>query len=139
MGSKSAWGVDNRGVHCVSEVLVKLDGSCEVHGKLADGAAIAYKLGGHDGDQFVGRQLRKDKSWIKAKLAGKPEYVACLGEGFTLTPSRKTEEELKALAATDFVQPELVMLSEAAAAWEAVPFTLTLDGDLSSIGLSLYH
>jgi len=36
MGSKSAWGADNRGVHCVSEVLVKLDGSCEVHGQLAD-------------------------------------------------------------------------------------------------------
>ena len=36
MGSKSAWGEDNRGVHCVSEVLVSWDGSCEVHGKLAD-------------------------------------------------------------------------------------------------------
>jgi hypothetical protein len=36
MGSKSAWGVDNRGVNCITEVLVDLDGICEVHGKLAD-------------------------------------------------------------------------------------------------------
>jgi hypothetical protein len=59
-------------------------------GKLADGTAIAYKLGGNDGDKFVGRQLSKDKCWIKAKLAGKPEYLACVGEGFKLTPSRCT-------------------------------------------------
>jgi hypothetical protein len=108
MGSKSSWGVDNRGVNCVNEVIVNLDGGCEVHGKLADGTAIAYNLGGKDGDKFVGRQLSKDKSWIKAKIVGKPEYLACLGEGFKLTPSRVTEEALKALTATDFVQPEVV-------------------------------
>jgi hypothetical protein len=112
MGSKSAWGVDNRGVNCITEVLVDLDGSCEVHGKLADGTAIAYNLGGKDGDKFVGRQLSKDKSWIKAKIVGKPEYLACLGEGFKLTPSRVTEKELQALKATDFVQPEIVTPEE---------------------------
>jgi hypothetical protein len=46
MGSKSAWGADNRGVHCVSEVLVKLDGSCEVHGKLADERERERERGG---------------------------------------------------------------------------------------------
>ena len=54
------------------------------------------------------RQFSKAKSWIKAKIVGKPEYLACLGEGFKLTPSRLTEEALKALTATDFVQPEVV-------------------------------
>jgi hypothetical protein len=112
MGSKSSWGVDNRGVHCVSEVIVNEDGSCEVHGKLADGTKIAYNLGGKDGDEFVGLQLSKDKSWIKAKIADKPEYLACLGEGFKLTPSRVTEKELQALKATDFVQPEIVTPEE---------------------------
>ena len=112
MGSKSSWGVDNRGVNCVNEVIVNLDGSCEVHGKLADGTAIAYNLGGKDGDKFVGRQLRKEKSWIKAKIVCKPEYLACLGEGFKLTPSRVTEEALKALTATDVVQPEVVTGSD---------------------------
>jgi hypothetical protein len=113
MGSKSSWGVDNRGVHCVSEVIVNLDGSCKVHGKLADGTKIAYNLGGKDGDKFVGLQLSKDKSWIKAKIADKPEYLACLGEGFKLTPSRVTEKELQALNdTTDFVQPEIVTPEE---------------------------
>ena len=81
-------------------------------GKLADGTEIGYKVGGPDGDKFVGRQLSKDKSWIKAKIADTPEYLACLGEGFKLTPSRVTEEALKALTATDVVQPEVVTGSD---------------------------
>jgi hypothetical protein len=110
--SKSSWGVDNRGVHCVSEVIVNEDGSCEVHGKLVDGTKIAYNLDGKDGDEFVGRQLSKDKSWIKTKIDVKPEYLACLGEGFKLTPLRVTEEELKTLKSTDLVQPDLVTPEE---------------------------
>jgi hypothetical protein len=35
-----------------------------------------------------------------------------LGEGFKLTPSRVTEEELKALKPTDFVQPDIVTPEE---------------------------
>lgn len=37
MGHKSSWGVDNRGVHAVSEVILYRDGSSEVHGILAAG------------------------------------------------------------------------------------------------------
>ena len=107
-------------------------------GKLADGTEIGYKVGGPDGDKFVGRQLSKDKSWIKAKILGKPEYLACLGQGFTLTPSRMAEEALAGMSeATDFVQPEtfephkslLECVSEMAtsgAAWATVGATASV-------------
>jgi hypothetical protein len=102
MGAASDWGVDNRGTHCVSEVIVDLRGVCTVRGKLADGTVFGYTVGGKGSDEFVGHQL-EDKSWIKAKITGAPEYVACLGKGYALTPSRKTAAEL---AATRFVAPE---------------------------------
>lgn len=102
MGAESDWGVDNRGTQCVSEVIVDLRGVCTVRGRLADGTVFGYTVGGEGSDEFVGRQL-EDKSWIKAKVAGAPEYVACFGKGYALTPSRKTAAEL---AAARFVTPE---------------------------------
>jgi len=48
MGHKSAWGVDNRG-EAVSEVLLYADGGSEVHGVLADGSKVRYRLGGAGG------------------------------------------------------------------------------------------
>jgi hypothetical protein len=107
-------------------------------GKLADGTDIGYKLGGPDGDKFVGRQLSKDKSWIKAKILGNPEYLACLGQDFTLTPSRLTEEALAGMSeATDFVQPEtfepqkslldcVAEMAASGAAWATVGATVSV-------------
>ena len=93
MGHRSTWGVDNRGEHAVSEVLLYKDGTSKVHGVLKDGTKIAYELepGGRagarsgSGDNFVGRQL-SDGFWIKARTANPvPEYILCRGEGFDLT------------------------------------------------------
>jgi hypothetical protein len=108
MGHKSAWGVDNRG-EAVSEVLLYADGGSEVHGVLADGSKVRYRLGGAGGgDKFVGRQLR-DGYWVKAKTdSAEAEYVLCLGEGFKLTVSRRTEREMEALTEADFVEADPV-------------------------------
>ena len=75
---------------------------------LADGSNVGYRLGGvGGGDKFVGRQL-SDGYWVKAKTegAGGAEYVLCLGEGFKLTVSRRTEREMEALTEADFVEAE---------------------------------
>ena len=107
MGHKSGWGTDNRG-DAVSEVLLYADGGSEVHGVLADGSNVRYRLGGAvGGDKFVGRQL-SDGNWVKAKTEGAEgaEYVLCLGEGFKLTVSRRTEREMEALTEADFVEAE---------------------------------
>ena len=106
VGHKSGWGTDNRGV-AVSEVLLYADGGITVHGVLADGNKVRYQLGGVDGDKFVGRQL-SDGNWVKAKTEGAAgaEYVLCLGEGYKLTVSRRTEQEMEALTKVDFIEPE---------------------------------
>ena len=103
MGHKSAWGVDNRG-DAVCEVMLYADGGSEVHGVLADGSNVRYRLGGAGGgDKFVGRQLNSGY-WVKAKKEGAegPEYVLCLGEGFKLTILRKTGREMDMLTEADF-------------------------------------
>mmetsp|Transcript_30047 Transcript_30047/g.48440 ORF Transcript_30047/g.48440 Transcript_30047/m.48440 type:complete len:503 (-) Transcript_30047:159-1667(-) len=137
MGAKSWWGVDNRGGTCVSEVLLYPDGSSEVHGVLADSTKIAYKLGGGEGDKFVGRQL-SNGCWVKAKTQGpNAEYILCLGEGFKLTVSRATEAEMLALKLSDFMQkvdevhPQAVswvLILACAAAAAAIAYT-HLDGE----------
>ena len=106
MGHTSSWGVDNRG-EAVCEVLLHEDGTSEVHGVLADGSKIAYKLAADGtGDPFVGRQL-SDGSWIKGRTAGaEPEYIICRGEGYKLTVSRRKEWEMKGLVETHFVNGE---------------------------------
>ena len=55
-----------------------------MHGVLADGSNVRYRLGGAvGGDKFVGRQL-SDGNWVKAKTEGAEgaEYVLCLGGRF---------------------------------------------------------
>ena len=116
MGHKSSWGVDNRGEKAVSELLLRTDGSSEVHGILADGTGIFYRLppGGHvpfppmsagaAGDVFVGRQLANG-FWVQARTIGEnPEYVLCRGEGFKLTVERRKVSEMEALTEADFMQ-----------------------------------
>ena len=101
MGHKSDWGVDNRGVNAVSEVLLYADGTSEVHGFLADGSQIAYKLG-VGGDKFVGHQLRNGY-WVKAKILGpEPEYLLAKMEGFTVKTERKKFWEMEGLTAAHF-------------------------------------
>jgi hypothetical protein len=106
MGHMSAWGADDRGEKAVSEVLVYMDGSIEVHGVLADGSNIAYTLAADGrGDRFVGRQL-SNGYWVKARTVGdNNEYVLCIGEGFKMTVLRKKESEMEALSDADFMQP----------------------------------
>ena len=106
MGHRSGWGTDNRG-DAVSEVLLYADGGIKVHGVLADGNKVMYQLGGVGEDKFVGRQL-SDGYWVKAKTEGAAgaKYVLCLGEGFELTVSRRTEREMEALTKADFIVPE---------------------------------
>jgi len=101
MGHKSEWGADNRGVNAVSEVLLYADGVSEVHGFLADGSKIAYKLG-VGGDRFVGHQLR-DGYWIKAKIVGpEPEYLLAMMQGFTILTERKKLWEMEGLTEAHF-------------------------------------
>jgi hypothetical protein len=108
MNSESAHGYrDNRGQNCVNELIVHRDGTYEVHGVLADGQEIEYKVGGKDGDPFVGRQLKNDERWIKAKYKGKDEYLAVKGEGFTLTKFVMTGEELRSYNNEQFVEPDV--------------------------------
>jgi hypothetical protein len=99
--------VDNRGQNSVCEVIAYRDGTYFVHGTLADGKPIEYTLGGPDGDPYVGRQLTKDNSWIKAKIKDQEEYVTFLGQGFKCNVSTITTEELKKYSDTDFVQPDI--------------------------------
>ena len=118
MGHNSGWGTDNRG-DAVSEVLLYAGGGITVHGVLADGNKVRYQLGEEGGgDKFVGRQL-SDGNWVKAKTEGAAgaagaEYVLCLGEGFELTVSRRTEREMEALTKEDFIEPEQKSENEAA-------------------------
>jgi hypothetical protein len=101
MGHKSDWGVDNRGVNAVSEVLLYADGTSEVHGFLADGSRIAYKLG-VGGDKFVGHQLRNGY-WVKAKILGpEPEYLLAKMEGFSVKTERKKLWEMEGLTDAHF-------------------------------------
>jgi hypothetical protein len=126
MGAKSWWGVDNRGPEAVSEVLLYADGSSEVHGLLADGTPIGYKLGGRGGDEFVGRQL-SNGSWVKAKTlthSADPEYLICLGEGFKLTVSRRTRTEMRMMRGDEFMQNVEVAQPPAA----DVPWALIVAG-----------
>jgi len=101
MGHKSEWGADNRGVNAISEVLLYADGTSEVHGFLADGSPIAYKLGA-DGDAYVGHQLGNGY-WVKAKVVGpEPEYVLAIMQGFAYITERKRVWEMDALTAAHF-------------------------------------
>jgi hypothetical protein len=95
---------DNRGIKCVSELIVHRDGTYEVHGVLADGREIEYKVGGKDGDPFVGRQLKSDERWIKAKYKGQDKYLTVKGEGFKLINFDMTSEELRN---EQFVEPDV--------------------------------
>ena len=98
MGHKSEWGTDNRGVNAISEVLLYADGTSEVHGFLADGSPIAYKLGAA-GDAYVGHQLGNGY-WVKAKVVGpEPEYVLAMMQGFKYLTDRKQASEMDALSA----------------------------------------
>jgi hypothetical protein len=105
MNSVSQHGYnDNRGQKCVNELIVHRDGTYEVHGVLQDGREIEYKVGGKDGDPFVGRQLKSDERWIKAKYKGQDKYLAVKGEGFKLTTFDMTGEELRN---EQFVEPDV--------------------------------
>ena len=106
MGHKSEWGTDNRGVNAISEVLLYADGTSEVHGFLADGSPIAYKLGcaqlGVAGDDYVGHQLGNGY-WVKAKVVGpEPEYVLAMMQGLECLTERKRMCEMDALTAAHF-------------------------------------
>jgi hypothetical protein len=108
MKSESGYGYqDNRGKKCVNEVIVNRDGTYEVHGVLQDGREIEYKVGGVNGDPFVGRQLKNDERWIKAKYKGEDRYLAVKGEGFSLTKFDMTGEELRNYTDKQFVQPDI--------------------------------
>ena len=101
MGHKSEWGTDNRGVNAISEVLLYADGTSEVHGFLADGSPISYKLG-VAGDDYVGHQLGNGY-WVKAKIVGpEPEYLLAMMQGFTYLTERKRGWELDGLTAAHF-------------------------------------
>jgi hypothetical protein len=101
MGHKSDWGADNRGVNAVNEVLLYADGTSEVHGFLADGSRIAYKLG-VGGDKFVGHRLLNGY-WVKAKILGpEPEYLLAKMVGFTVKTERKKLWEMEGLTAAHF-------------------------------------
>ena len=108
MKSESGYGYqDNRGKKCVNEVIVNRDGTYEVHGVLQDGREIEYKVGGVNADPFVGRQLKNDERWIKAKYKGEDTYLAVKGEGFSLTKFDMTGEELRNYTDKQFVQPDI--------------------------------
>ena len=101
MGHKSEWGADNRGLNCVNEVLLYADGTSQVHGFLADGSQIAYKLG-VGGDNFVGHQLRNGY-WVKAKIVGpEPEYLLGMMQGFAILTERKKLWQMQALTEAHF-------------------------------------
>jgi hypothetical protein len=116
MGHKSSWGVDNRGEKAVSELLLYRDGSSEVHGVLADGTGIYYKLppGGHvpfpplstgpEGDVFVGRQLANG-FWIKAR------YIQIIF-GFVSTPVRCFERPHARFVDSDAVETRACVFTE---------------------------
>jgi hypothetical protein len=105
MNSRSPHGYnDNRGQNCVNEVIVHRDGTSEVHGVLQDGQKIEYKLGGVNGDPFVGRQLKSDERWIKAKYKGQDKYLAVKAEGFNMTKFEMTVAELNQEL---FVEPDI--------------------------------
>jgi len=88
-------------VNAVSEVLLYADGTSEVHGFLADGSRIAYKLG-VGGDKFVGHQLRNGY-WVKAKILGpEPEYLLAKMEGFSVKTERKKLWEMEGLTDAHF-------------------------------------
>jgi hypothetical protein len=61
-------------------------------------------VGGKDGDPFVGRQLKSDERWIKAKYKGQDKYLAVKGEGFKMTNFDMTSEELRN---EQFVEPDV--------------------------------
>ena len=108
MNSESGYGYkDNRGKKCVTEVIVNRDGTYEVHGFLQDGREIEYKVGGVNADPFVGRQLKNDERWIKAKYKDEDKYLAVKGEGFNLTKFDMTGEELQTYTDKHFTQPDI--------------------------------
>lgn len=77
------------------------DGTSAVHGFLADGSQIAYKLG-VGGDDYVGHQLG-DGYWVKAKIVGpEPAYVLARMQGFAYLTERKQAWEMASLTAAHF-------------------------------------
>ena len=81
------------------------DGTSAVHGFLADGSQIAYKLG-VGGDDYVGHQLG-DGYWVKAKIVGpEPEYVLAMMQGFVYKTERRKVWEMDALTPAHFNKHE---------------------------------
>ena len=99
---------DNRGA-AVSEVLLLGTGAAVVHGVLADGRAIEYRLPAPDADTstadddddapdpWVGR-LFQDGYFVKARLQADGAYIVCKGQGFRLDVRQVTEADLASRA-----------------------------------------